>query len=226
MRTALAFSGGRDSWACLWLNADRLHEIAVIWVNPGKGLPEQLASIERARAMCRHFYEVKTDRDAQNALYGLPADVVPVNWTALGQMVSGPKPVMVQSYLDCCLENIMRPIHAKALELGVQEVICGQRNDEAMKSPAQDGQIVDGLVRRFPLAAWSKADVMAYLEARMEVPEHFYFDHSSLDCFDCTAYTRHSRDKHEYMRRRHPNLYAIYAAKAAALTKALNEACA
>ena len=107
---AITFSGGRDSWACLWLNESILHSCHVIWVNAGSNIPEVLESVNKARQMCANFHEVRTDKDGNNIRYGFPADVVPIDWTALGHSVSGEKEVMIQSYLGCCYENISGPL--------------------------------------------------------------------------------------------------------------------
>ena len=60
---ALAFSGGKDSWACLHLMQDKID--VVLWVNTGKNYPEALESINLAKSMSKSFIEIKSDRDAQ-----------------------------------------------------------------------------------------------------------------------------------------------------------------
>lgn len=224
MKTALAFSGGRDSWACLWLNASRLSEILVIWVNPGKNYPEALAMIDLAKSMCPNWLEVKTNREAQNAYEGLPSDVVPIAWTRLGQQVTKQKPVSVQSYLGCCFENIAGPLHAAAKANGITHLIRGQRLDEAHKSPARDGDLVEGITYLQPIETWTRDEVMAHLATKMEIPDHFAFDHSSLDCYDCTAYVSASRDRVGWMKEAHPALYAEYETRHSALSAAIQEA--
>jgi 3'-phosphoadenosine 5'-phosphosulfate sulfotransferase (PAPS reductase)/FAD synthetase len=220
----LAFSGGRDSWACLWLNEHRLADIHVIWVNPGKNYPELLATVERARAMCPNFHEVRTDREGQHAREGLPSDVVPIDWTALGQQISSRKPVMVQSYLGCCFQNISQPLHAKAKELGLSELIRGQRASDAKRGACSDGDVVDGIVYRHPIEAWTTEEVMHFLASKMDLPAHLALRHSSMDCYDCTAYRKDSADRIEYMKRNHPELFAEYETRALKVDAALREA--
>lgn len=219
-KTALAFSGGKDSWACLYLNAHRLHDITVIWVNTGKNFPEALAMIDKARAMCPNFIEVRTDREGQNECQGLPSDVVPIDHTTLGMVMTGRKAVKVQSYLDCCNANISQPLMAKCTELGITELIRGQRLDEGHKSPARDGDVFFGIVFRQPIEHWTAAQVLAYIGARMEVPEHFKLSHSSLDCYDCTAYARDTADRVIWARK-HPGLSAAYETRRADLLTAI-----
>lgn len=225
MKLGLAFSGGKDSWACLWLSRERLHEITVFWVDTGKNYPELLASIEAAKSMCPDFVTVRVDRDAQNLEHGIPADVVPVQWTRTGQQFSGPKPVTIQPYLTCCFENIAAPLHRAALEHGITHMIRGQRDDEGHKSPSRNGAKVDGGITYIhPIEGWTGAEVLAYLGKHMPLPDHFALRHSSMDCYDCTAYRADSTDRIAFMRERHPDLYAAYRARDAQLNAALREA--
>lgn len=223
MKRGLAFSGGKDSWACLLLEPD-ISNVTVIWVNTGKNYPELLMTVEKARAMCPNFVEVKTDREAQNLREGIPADVVPINWTRLGQQMAGEKPIAVQSYLGCCYENISGPLHSTAKALGITHLVRGQRLEEGHKSPARDGMVVDGITYIQPIEGWTKSQVMAFLDERMEIPDHFALQHSSMDCYDCTAYAKESKDRVEWMRVKHPDLYRRYFNRAKALQSAISEA--
>lgn len=224
MRHALGFSGGKDSWACLWLNYDRLHEIDVIWVNPGKSYPELLDTVALARELCPRFHEIKTDRDAQNAAWGLPSDIVPVDWTVYGRQFAGPKPITLQPYFHCCYENIGAALVAHAKALGCTHLIRGQRNDEGHVSASRDGDVVDGLVYVQPIETWTKSEVLEYVSQFMELPAHFALEHSSMDCYDCTAYRAASKDRIEYTRIEHPVLFEAYARRKAAVDSAVQAA--
>jgi 3'-phosphoadenosine 5'-phosphosulfate sulfotransferase (PAPS reductase)/FAD synthetase len=180
-----------------------------------------LALVEYARTMLP-VHEVLSDRKKQNEREGIPSDVVPINWTRLGQEMTGAKSVMVQSYLGCCFENLVFPLAQKAKELGVTELVLGQRLEEGHKSPARDGHIVDGIKRLHPIEDWTTEQVMSYLSTKMEIPAHFHIKHSSLDCFDCTAYRKDSQDRLAWTKARYPWLYDTYAARAVELDKALS----
>lgn len=223
MKIVLAFSGGKDSWACLWLNRDQLDRILVVWVNTGKNYPEMLATIDMARAMCPNFVEVIVDRDGQNAYHGIPSDLVPINWTRLGQEVTHAKPVMIQSYLQCCYENIGANLQAYCKENGITELIRGQRSDEGHKSSARDGSVVDGITYRQPIENWTAQQVLDFVAEHMPLPDHFRFQHSSMDCYDCTAFAAESRDRVAYTKAHHPALYVEYAARKTAIHQALIE---
>ena len=223
METALAFSGGKDSWACLWLNRFRLAEITVIWVNTGKNYPEMLATIELAKAMCPNFVEVIVDRDGQNAFNGLPSDVVPINWTLSGQNITHKKPVLVQSYLQCCYENIGMNLHAYCKANGIKTLIRGQRNDEGHKSSARDGFVIEGITYKQPIEKLTSEQVLSYVSRFMVLPDHFKFKHSSMDCFDCTAFASESKDRVAYAKDNHPELHAVYEDRRKSLQSALTE---
>ena len=221
MKTALAFSGGKDSWACLWLNKDNLNDILVIWVNTGKNYPEMLETIGRAKALCPNFIELIVDRDGQNAYHGIPADVVPINWTRVGQEVTDKKRVMIQPYLNCCHENIGANLQKYCKDNGVTHLIRGQRNDEGHKSSARDGAEVEGITYLQPIETWTAQQVLDFVAQHMPLPDHFRFKHSSMDCYDCTAYRAESKDRIAYTKKHHPAIYDEYASRKLALDEAL-----
>ena len=214
---ALAFSGGKDSMACLHLLRDELD--CAIYVDTAYSYPETRALVEyAAKLVPMHVVRSTREDDA------IPADVVPMDWTATGQSMTGKKSCTVQSYFDCCFKNIALPLIEKAKELGVTELVYGQRNDESRKATSRDGNVVMGMVRRHPIEDWREQDVLEYLATKMDVPEHYEIKHSSLDCYDCTAYVQDSRDRIEWMREKHPIFFAHYRTRAARLDGALKEA--
>lgn len=220
----LAFSGGKDSLACWYLKRDEIN--AVMWANTGKAYPETLGVVDRVRQECGElgigFVEVNTDQAAQNERNGIPSDVVPIAHTVGGMQITGQRSVMVQSYLQCCWENISKPLNDAARELGAKYVIRGQRNDDEHRPPCVDGQEVEGITYLHPIADWSTPKVLAFLREQMgELPEHFRLEHSSMDCYDCTAFAEHSGDRVQWMKERHPEMYRGYAARAQALLGSL-----
>lgn len=220
----LAFSGGKDSLACLYLNKDRLDDIIVLWVNTGKNYPETLETINKVKAMCKTFIEIKSARDAQNELYGLPSDIIPFENTLFAQDVTGKTEIKIQSYFQCCYENISLPLMRKVKELGITELISGKRNDEGHVSSHHDGDIVDGVRHSHPIEDWSDAEVLEYLEFHMTIPEHFKFKHTSLDCYDCSAYIKDTKDIAEWAKIKHPDLYAKKVIRIKQVKDTLNKA--
>jgi 3'-phosphoadenosine 5'-phosphosulfate sulfotransferase (PAPS reductase)/FAD synthetase len=217
---ALAFSGGKDSLACWYLCR---HENPVVyWVNTGKAYPETIKIVEEIKSQAADFVEVKTDQQSHIEVHGLPSDVVPVDLTSLGNVFIKKTPIKVQSYLDCCYQNISRPLMDALKHRGVTELIKGQRNDDTHKATARNGDIVEGILIRHPIENWSSKEVLSYVELnRGSIPEHFNIDHSSLDCYDCTAYLAYSADRVAWMKQAHPDFYEEYLVKITALKSAV-----
>jgi hypothetical protein len=58
----------------------------------------------------------------------------------------------------------------------------------------------------------------------MEVPKHYSIAHSSLDCYDCTAFRKVSKDRVRFTAAKHPGMYQEYAHRLDLLNRALAEA--
>jgi 3'-phosphoadenosine 5'-phosphosulfate sulfotransferase (PAPS reductase)/FAD synthetase len=137
--------------------------------------------------------------------------------------VTGKTEVKIQSYFGCCYDNITAPLMAKVKELGITELISGKRNDEHHKSSGKDGDVVDGVKHIHPIENWSQEQVLSYLHDNMTVPTHFYFNHSSLDCYDCSAYLKDTQDVFEWSRK-HPELHAKKVIRIQQVKDTLNKA--
>ena len=217
---ALAFSTGKDSMACLHLMLGDLD--CAIYVDTGFAYPESRALVEYADTLVP-VVVVKSERAAQNEAEGLPADVVPIDWTTLGQTLHVKQPYKIQSYLGCCYQNITEPIYRKAAELGATELVFGQRKEESRKSPARNGDVIFGITRLQPIEDWTTQQVLDFLATKMRVPEHYRLKHSSLDCYDCTGFRRDSSDRIEWMMMAHPDLYDAYFARRKQVDAAIRE---
>jgi 3'-phosphoadenosine 5'-phosphosulfate sulfotransferase (PAPS reductase)/FAD synthetase len=209
---ALAFSGGKDSLACLYLNKYRWNEITVVWVNTGKNFPEVVKTIEKVKSLVPNFVEIKTDREAQNKQMGVPTSVLSIDHTTFGMHCTGNiKPIKVQPYLECCLANICNPLHEWCKKNGITELIRGQREDESRRGPSKDGSVIDGIKISQPIENWTSEQVYLYLHEEMgELPDHLFFEHSSMDCYDCTAYLENSADRIRFMEKKYPVFYAEF----------------
>lgn len=224
MKLGLAFSGGKDSLACLLLNKKRLSEITVFFVNTGKMYPETQKLVDYAKSIAPNFIEIIVDQQGQNDYWGIPSDVVPINWTVPGQTYTCAKTVKIQSYLQCCFENISIPLHNAAKEYGITHLIRGQRNDEDTKATSRNGDEVEGLIYLHPIEEWTAFEVLSYISKHMELPAHYNLKHSSLDCFDCTAYQKDTKDVSLYRESNHPELHKQFLARKEKLDSAIREA--
>jgi phosphoadenosine phosphosulfate reductase len=204
----LAFSGGKDSLACWYLYKDQ--NPIVFWANTGKAYPETIEIVNKIKAEAVEFIEVKTNQAGQIEAFGLPSDIVPVDNTYDGMQLTSIKPVMVQSYLSCCYANISKPLNDAAKKRGITSMIKGQRLDENHKNMTRHGSVIEGITFIQPIESWTKDQVFAFLRTQGDLPEHYAIDHSSLDCYDCTAYLNHSADRVAYTKEKHPKLYEEY----------------
>lgn len=185
----LQFSGGLDSIACLWLLKDE-PGLNVLTVSTDGAYPERSAYLDRVRNALPHirFAEIHADRNLKT--HGIPVDVVPVKFTALGSIVQG-APLKYRTPYECCAEALWAPMHQTCLKLGVTTIFRGQRDDDARKAPIEDGQEVEGVTYRFPLAKWTRQQVVEYVEANCHdlIPESYKLgEGTSRDCWDCTGY--------------------------------------
>ena len=206
----LAFSGGKDSLACWYLY--KAKNPIVLWVNTGKAYPETLAIVDEIRAEAVEFIEINVDQQAQIEANGIPSDIVPIANTVHGMIVSGEKPVLIQSYLNCCMENITIPLLDAIKKRGITQIIKGQRNDESFKGESRHGAVMDGIEYIQPIEKWTGKQVLDFVATqRGQLPEHFNLNHTSLDCYDCTGFMKDSADRVEWTKVNHPELYDKYA---------------
>ena len=207
-KVALMFSGGKDSLACLHLVKDYLDKTIVVWVNTGANFPEIEQMMREVKAIVTHFHEIKTDQPSSIKANGYPVDVVPVNYTKLGQSVTSIKDFKLRSYFECCAENFWIPCDAEMRKLGVTGVIRGQRNSEAHRAPIKSGHIENGIEYHLPIESWKDSEVIDYLRSKdVVIDERLSMAHSSLDCWNCTAYMAESADRFKYIKKHHPSKY-------------------
>ena len=191
--TALQFSGGKDSLAILHLWRDKLDETVVMWVNTGAAYPNTVKQMKTLRQTVPHFLEIPSNQPQQIRDNGFPSDIVPIHFTNFGLNVHTmdySRPVRIQASFSCCFENIWRPMHEAVKQLGVSQVIRGQRNAERYKNPIHDGHVEDGITYRFPIEDWTDDQVMKYLlDNNVEIPSYYKDgEGKSHDCWSCTAY--------------------------------------
>ena len=204
-RVALMFSGGKDSLACLYYCQEYLDKLTVVWVNTGANFPEIEEATAELCARVPNFLEVCSNQPSAIERNGYPTDVLPVQYTTLGQLHTCSKNILLRSYTDCCNENVWQPAAKAILEYGFTAVIRGQRMDEEHKAPIRSGFVENGIEYVFPIEDWGKQQVLEYLEANgVNTDNRLQIEHSSLDCWNCTAYCKHSRERMAYIKTNHP----------------------
>ena len=203
-RTALQFSGGKDSLACLhllrpWVEAG----LPVYWACTGDTIPETLAVVGEVRTWVPDFREVHADVLAWKQEHGLPSDVVTAQATWLGQAYGMTGTKLVGRF-DCCHANLMLPMHKRMLADGIEVVIRGTKLADTGKVPVV-GQTehYDVLL---PLLNWSHEQVFDFLRSRA-VPISAVYDSfksiSAPECLHCTAWW--DDGKGAYLKQLHPD---------------------
>jgi len=203
----LSFSGGKDSLACLYLLRDHWPRIDVVWMNTGDAFPATIALMDRVRAMVPRFVELRSDQPAQIAREGWPVDVVPLTRTRIGRTIDGHDKQLFQSYLACCNANMWTPTSDYVRSSGTTLVIRGTRTADAKKSPVRSGDVVGGVEFWHPIEHWTAEEVFAFLTVNgHEIPAHYRFTKTSLDCRFCTAHLPETGGFMEYVRRDVPEI--------------------
>lgn len=192
MDTALQFSGGKDSLACLYLCREHWDRILVCWLNTGAAYPEVVEYMRGWAARLPNFLEIKSDQPAQIARNGYPSSVVPLDQSPFGRTaVKGAGQVRIQSYFHCCAENVWIPMHQEMHRRGIKRIIRGQRRDEQRTGIVTNGYIDEhGIEYVLPIEDWTSERVFQYLRSvDADLPPYYAEgERTSRDCWDCTAY--------------------------------------
>lgn len=214
-RTALHFSGGKDSLACLHLLRAYLDRIAVYWVNTGDAMPETAALVERYRKDIPYFNEIRSDALAWREAHGDPSDLVPTSSSPLGRLMGFSK-LKVADRFFCCWSNVMQPMHERMKADGVTAIIRGQKLSDMPSVPLRSGAVMDGFEFFFPLELWSDDDVFRYL-AREGVDAHpcYEYGDTGVDCASCTGWWHETH--FDFIRDHHPEIHAKVREKLAAI---------
>lgn len=207
-KVALAYSGGKDSLACVYLLRNDLDRITVYHVDTGDELPEMREAVAAVEAMVPHFVRVVTDVASWIAANGIPSDLVPHSAHQLGQIM-GEGRVRLAARYDCCQANRAGALYDRIRADGNTLLISGVRQDDMRVMPAHDGDVVEGIESYYPLEGWSTADVLSYLASVGAALPAFYpeLEHG-IDCASCSAWWSERRSV--YLRRAHPELYRRY----------------
>lgn len=207
-RPALQFSGGKDSLACLYLFKEQLPNLTVYWCNTGDPYPENLAIIEQVRSWIPNFVEIKSDVKQWRDTNGFPSDLVPARSHFLG-IAYGMSPLKVSNRFDCCMANIMLPMHERMLQDGVDLVIRGTKTSDTGKLPA-DGDTPFYRIL-LPIRDWSHRQVFQFLK-KVGAPHSVLYDYfrgsSAPECLGCTAWW--DDGKARCLKALHPKVFTEY----------------
>jgi len=201
VKTALQFSGGKDSMALLHLVKDFLDHITVYCVRQEAIYPETQATIDWGSSLAPNFIEIVSERPPNS----LPSDVVPVRNTQMGHAVEHRQGLEILDRYVCCWYTIMEPLEKRMFADGITRVLRGQKTADRYKGPMMSGTVVAGIEYLFPLERWTDEQVFAYLrENELPIPPYYGELSGGLDCIGCTAWLEEGRLK--YLKRAHPEI--------------------
>jgi 3'-phosphoadenosine 5'-phosphosulfate sulfotransferase (PAPS reductase)/FAD synthetase len=141
--------------------------------------------------------------------HGLASDLVPVDNTDIGRMVSG-REVKLQSRYDCCARALMLPMHERMRQDGITLIVRGQRDDEYAAPPKRSGESGDGFEVLYPIQTWTGEQVSTFLKGNGLPLAQFYERGArrAPECMGCTAWWDEGRAG--YMREHHPKAFEVY----------------
>jgi phosphoadenosine phosphosulfate reductase len=193
----LQFSGGLDSLACLLLlhKVPSLTVVSVLTDGAYATTPVYLGHVQAAFPEL-HFISIHTKRQIEK--FGHPVDIVPLRWTVLGQAARDSHDVRYQDAYSCCHRAIWAPLDRACRGLGAKVIYRGQRDDDRLRDPLPNGAIVDGVMMLYPIAKWTRSQVVEYvMEKAPDLMPPGYGDGelTSRDCIDCTAYLQDNQQR-------------------------------
>ncbi|MCH8180269.1 MAG: phosphoadenosine phosphosulfate reductase family protein [Proteobacteria bacterium] len=205
-RVAFQLSGGRDSVAALYAMRNWWPLMTVYHLDTGDQFPELAAVVDRI-ALDVPVLRVRSDAPAIRAMLGDPSDVVPVDNTPFGRLVSG-RDVRIVSRYECCAQVVMLPLHERMTSDGITLIVRGQRHEDYATAPMRSGQRDGQFEVLYPIEEWSAADVDAFIASNQLPVAPFYAEgmKTTPDCMTCTAWWGEGRMG--YLRRHHPQTAA------------------
>lgn len=214
-RGALQFSGGKDSLALVYLLRPHWDKLTLYHVDTGDLLPEVREIVDMVEAMVPRFVRIETNVARWHEAVGLPSDLVPTSNTPVGLAIGSSRRRIVDRY-ECCVANLMAPMHVAALENREPLVIRGTKRADFARLPAVSGDTSMGYELWLPLQEWSHEEVFEYLRS-VDAPICRVYEHKvqAPECARCPAWW--SEGRAEYLQRYHPDLFAAYRAKLAAV---------
>lgn len=214
-RAVLAFSGGKDSLACLNLCREYRDQLDVCWVNTGASYPH-MAEFVRGATEGFNLVELASDQAGWIEKYGYPAEMVPVAnsmWRMLEDAEdSNPPEVILQPWTSCCAKIRTGPILEYLESSSITLLLHGQRRLDGGGFSITSGPNARVEIAR-PIWGWTERAVLEYLaEHEIDLPEqyaHGVID--SLECWNCTARvndtTAKKAAKLTYIATRYPDLF-------------------
>lgn len=219
MKTALHFSGGKDSLALVYLLRPLWNSVTLYHLDAGDLLPEIREIVLHVADMVPSFVRIESNADMWQMANGLPSDLVPVSHTPTG-LVLGMADRPIVDRFSCCAGNLWRPLHDRMIADEVTLVIRGTKRADLARLPHYGGKTDVPYALWLPLLEWSHEQVFAYLrEVGAPIPRLYQTRVNSPECATCPAWW--SEGRAAYLSEHHPDLATIYRHKLADVAAAV-----
>ena len=201
MRSAMQFSGGKDSLAVLHLMRGKFDtDTTVYFGDTGIAYPHMVEFIQRTCAelgLSLKLVAPPVPIGQFHAARGLPSDIVPIEATMdMQAYLRAPRGTLLQSGLTCCSAMLWRPLQEAMVADGIKTVYRGSKKCDGHVGVGDGFVDSNGIVYRSPIWDWSDAEVFSYLKDEgVELPRHYAAVNGSFDCF-----TRSSRQPQRHSR--------------------------
>jgi phosphoadenosine phosphosulfate reductase len=215
-KIALAFSGGKDSLALVYLLRPHLDRITIYHLDTGDLLPEIHDIVEHVRGFAPNFVDVRSAVAGWIETNGLPTDLLPFAAHDIGRF-AGQEQIRTVPRYACCYANLMLPLWERIAADSITLLIRGTKAVDLKRLPAVSGTVHDGVEIWHPIEDWTHERVLAYLRS-VNAPHNRIYDHmtNAPECARCSAWWGEGRAA--YLAEYHPELLADYARRLRAVT--------
>ena len=163
MKTALQFSGGKDSLALVYHLEALLPMIDVVMLDTGDLTQAAYENAKIVQKIAPNFQVVNTFPRSYRATMGQPTST---NW------------------IQCCANNIWEPMAQFIRDMGYRQIMRGTKRCDPHLHGVYPGDIIDGAIYTMPLWDWSDDDVKTYLGVKL--PQPYNEGSGSMpDCVSC-----------------------------------------
>jgi phosphoadenosine phosphosulfate reductase len=165
VKTALQFSGGKDSLALLWYMEALWPYLDVVYMDSGDAFPSTQGMVTYLKSIVPNFIHLRGDSVEYRRQYGDPTP---------------------RSWVNCCKDNIWQPIYEYVRDRGYRQILRGSKACDPHVHMTFPGDVLEGVLFTYPLWHWSDADVKSYLGDRLP-PAYLMGAVGMPDCRTCTA---------------------------------------
>lgn len=163
MKTALQFSGGKDSLALVYHLEALLPFIDVIMLDTGDLAQAAYDNAQIVQKIALNFEVINTFPRSYRETMGQPTS---------------------QNWIQCCASNIWEPMAQHIRDMGYRQIMRGTKRCDPHLHGVYPGDIIDGTIYTMPLWGWSDEDVKAYLGEKL--PQPYKEGSGSMpDCVSC-----------------------------------------